>query len=135
MAVGYSFSGLTKLSSPSWLDGSALSYVLSSPLARPHFLQAWLLSHPALLTVMTFGVLAGEILFAPLACFRRVRPWIWLGMVCMHLGILLTVDFADLTLGMLLIHVITFDPDWIPKRPAHERQDRVELTYDVSRVP
>ncbi len=35
MAVGYSYSGLTKLPSPSWQDGSAVAYVLHSPLARP----------------------------------------------------------------------------------------------------
>src|SRR5262249_40266522 len=35
MAIGYSYSGYTKLVSPSWLDGSALARVLQNPLARP----------------------------------------------------------------------------------------------------
>lgn len=34
-------------------------------------------------------------------------------MVAMHLGILFVVDFADLTFGMLMIHLFTFDPDWL----------------------
>jgi predicted DCC family thiol-disulfide oxidoreductase YuxK len=34
----------------------------------------------------------------------------------MHLGILLVVDFADLSLGMVMIHLFTFDPAWLPAR-------------------
>lgn len=113
MAVGYTFSGVTKLGSPSWVDGTALYHVLESPLARPTFFREWLVSQPDLLRAMTYGVLGLEVLFAPLAAFRTFRPAIWLAMVLMHFGILVTVDFADLTMGMLLIHVITFDPAWL----------------------
>ena len=35
MAVGYTFSGVTKLPSPSWRDGTALARILDNPLARP----------------------------------------------------------------------------------------------------
>ncbi|MBV1859849.1 MAG: hypothetical protein KUG77_15665, partial [Nannocystaceae bacterium] len=38
MAVGYSYSGISKLAAPSWIDGQALYYVLSNPLARSGFL-------------------------------------------------------------------------------------------------
>ena len=48
MAAGYSYGGFTKLTSPSWLDGSALSHVLSNPLARPTLLREWLLAQPEL---------------------------------------------------------------------------------------
>ena len=34
MAAGYTFSGVAKLSSPSWIDGTALWHVLHNPLAR-----------------------------------------------------------------------------------------------------
>jgi len=36
----------------------------------------------------------------------------------MHLGILALVAFAELTLGMLLVHAFTFDPAWLPRRNA-----------------
>ena len=35
MAAGYSFSGITKIGSPSWMDGSAIARLLENPLARP----------------------------------------------------------------------------------------------------
>jgi predicted DCC family thiol-disulfide oxidoreductase YuxK len=128
LAVGYSYSGVTKLVSPSWTDGSALSAVLSNPLARPGPIRTWLLSWPpVILRVATWSALGLELLFAPLALFRRIRPWIWLAMIGLHLGLLVMVDFADLTLGMLLIHFLTFDPAWIPRRAA--RGEEV-LFYD-----
>lgn len=113
MSAGYTFSGITKLHSQSWIDGSALQYVLESALSRDNLIVDALTSMPVVLTGMSYGVLALECLFAPLAVIARFRPWLWLAMVGMHLGILATIDFADLTLGMLLIHIITFNPEWL----------------------
>jgi predicted DCC family thiol-disulfide oxidoreductase YuxK len=119
MSLGYTYGGVTKLVSPSWADGTALSQVLANPLARPGPLREVLLCVPGvLMRIATWSALALELLFAPLALFRRLRPWIWLGMVGMHVGLLLIVDFADLTFGMLVFHLLTFDPAWIPARKA-----------------
>ena len=122
MALAYSYSGYTKLVSPSWVDGSALSRVLENPLARPTFLREFLLQLPPIfLSLASWSGLALELFYAPLALFRRLRPWIWLAMVTMHLGLLAVVDFADLTLGMLFLHFFTFDPAWIAPKSASER--------------
>jgi predicted DCC family thiol-disulfide oxidoreductase YuxK len=122
MAVGYSYSGYTKLVSPSWVDGSALAHVLDNPLARPTALRELAQSLPAvLLQIATWGGLALELSFAPLALWRPLRPWLWTAMVGMHLGLFAIVDFADLTLGMLLLHLFTFDPAWLAPRAADRR--------------
>ena len=113
MAVGYSYSGITKLGSASWLDGTALSYVLNSPLARPTFLRDLLVASPLVMTVMTYATLGLEVLAAPVAIFKRARPWVWLALTGLQIGILVTIDFADLTWGMLMIHLLTFDPAWL----------------------
>ena len=114
MAVGYSYSGYTKLASPSWVNGSALSHILDNPLARPTPLRHFLLAMPPLtLRIATWSTLALELAFAPLALLRRLRPWIWTAMVGLHLALLLLVSFADLTAGMLLVHFFTFDPAWL----------------------
>src|SRR5262245_26202172 len=117
MALGYSYSGWTKLVSPSWLDGTAVARVLDSPLARPGFLREFMLSLPPwLLHLFTWGALAMELSFAPLALVRRARPWIWAALLSMHLGLIALIDFADLSLGMVFLHLFTFDPAWL--RPA-----------------
>jgi predicted DCC family thiol-disulfide oxidoreductase YuxK len=110
MASGYTYGGASKLVDLSWADGTALYGV-----------------PPVLMRLATWSALGFELLFAPLALSRRLRPWIWLAMVGMHLGLLVMVDFADLTFGMLLVHFFTFDPAWIPARkPA----DTETLFYD-----
>jgi len=119
MAIGYSYSGYTKLASPSWLDGSALARVLENPLARPTALRDLLLAlPPVILRVLTWAGLLLELSFEPLALVRKARPWIWTAMVGMHIGLLSIVSFADLTAGMLLLHLFTFDPAWLPARMA-----------------
>ncbi len=122
MALSYSYSGYTKLISPSWVDGTALSRVLDNPLARPGLLREYFLALPPIfLQLATWGGLGLELLYAPLALFRRLRPWLWLLMVMMHLGLITLIDFADLTLGMLLLHAFTFDPAWIAPKPVDQR--------------
>lgn len=119
LMVGYSYSGWVKLGSPSWLDGSALRHVLENPLARPTALRELLLALPPwILEVATWGSLGLELVAAPLALFRRTRPWIWLALVGMQLGILSMIAFADLTLGMVLVHLFVFDPSWLPAKPS-----------------
>lgn len=128
MAVGYSYSGLTKLTSPSWIDGTAITRILENPLARPGWLRETLLGlPPIILHLATWSALIAEISFAPLALFSCLRPWIWTAMLLMHLSLIALLDFADLSLGMVMIHLFTFDPAWIRRKPAsnlsaHARQ-------------
>ena len=57
-----------------------------------------------------------ELLYAPLALFRRARPWIWTAMLVLHLALMI-ID-VDLSLGMVILHFFTFDPAWIRGREA-----------------
>jgi hypothetical protein len=111
MAAGYTFSGITKMGSASWLDGSAIARLLDNPLARPGPCRDLMMLMPAILPkFLTWGTLVAEITFAPLALSPKLRPWVWWGMVLLHLGIITLLDFADLSLGMLMIHLFIHDP-------------------------
>ncbi len=119
MALGYTFSGVTKLVSLSWLDGSALTRVLDNPLARPGPARQLALEMPdVLMRAATWGALALELAFAPLALVRRARPWLWTVMLLLHLSLIALIDFADLSLGMVMLHLLTVDPGWVPPRPT-----------------
>jgi len=114
LASGYTFSGLLKLSSPSWIDGSALMQLMHNPLARPGIVRDLMLHLPEnFLSVLTWATLILEIAFLPLAYFKGMRSYLWAAMVLMHLGIMATVDFSDLSLGMLMVHLFTFQRSWI----------------------
>jgi len=130
LAAGYSYSGYTKLVSPSWLDGSAFVYVLESPLARGGDIGDLILALPKSVHAgLTWGVLGLELLFLPLALLARVRPILWLSMLLMHFGLITLIDFADLSLGMVMIHLFTFDPAWVP---AFKHGPVETLFYDGS---
>jgi len=121
LAIGYTYSGVMTLGSPSWVDGTALWHVLESPIARDVPWRAWLVSCPGALKVLTWGTLALEIAAAPLALTHRTRAWSWFAFMGLHAGILLTVSFTDLTLGMVMIHLVTFDPRWVTQDHTGDR--------------
>lgn len=126
LALSYSYSGYTKLLSPSWVAGDNIAYVLQNPLARPWFLRDFFLWLPPIfLTALTWTVLYVELLFAPIVLWPKARPWMWLAMLFIQFGFLFLLNFADLTIGMLLFHLFTFDPAWIRVR----RFEREEILY------
>jgi predicted DCC family thiol-disulfide oxidoreductase YuxK/uncharacterized membrane protein YphA (DoxX/SURF4 family) len=119
--LAYSASGIDKLGSPSWVDGSALDHLLHNPLARDWFLRDLLLKLPfGLISLLTWFTLALEIGFCVLCIFRKTRLWAWILIMLMHLGILSVVSFADLTFGMMMVHFFTFDPRWFGENPQKE---------------
>ena len=123
LALAYSYSGYTKLLSPSWVSGDAIAYVLDNPLARDNAVRDLFLALPGdALRVLTWSLMAVELLFAPLALVRKARPVLWVAMLVAQVGFLCLLNFADLTIPMLLFHMLTFDPAWVPGN-APERRD------------
>ena len=90
-------------------------------------LRRWQSGGAGLLIVALLGALALELLFLPLALVSRARPWLWGLMLLMHLGLMVVIDFVDLSFGMLVLHLFTFDPAWIA--PAG-RGARETVFYD-----
>lgn len=85
--------------------------------ARPQVFREWALAAPAfVLQSLTWLVLAIELLFAPLALSPRLRPWLWTLMLFAQVGFLTFLNFADLTVPMLLVHLLTFDHAWLAHR-------------------
>lgn len=82
LAVGYGYSGYTKLVNPRWHTGMGVALV-------------------------------SELAFAPLALLPRVRPWLWALMLFVYWPLIALIDFADWNFGLLMIHLLAFDPGWI----------------------
>jgi predicted DCC family thiol-disulfide oxidoreductase YuxK len=122
LAVGYTLSGIHKLSSPSWVDGTAILRLTENPISRPTIFSGLMAGMPVwFLKINAWFALFLEVSFAFFAIFKRTRPWIWFLLVGMHLNIMLVVDFVDLTFGMILIHLFTFDQRWVPPVIKQER--------------
>lgn len=112
-SLSYSLSGWAKLESPLWRDGSALSYILTHPMSRDWLPTRLLTDFPALLSLATWGSLAAELLCLPLALWSRTRALIWLVLTAMHLGIALLISLGEITVALLIFHVLLFDPRWL----------------------
>lgn len=123
LMAGYTYSGLMKVTAPSWVNGDAMGMLIANPLARDWFVRDLMLFLPEpMLRGMTWLALLGEILALPLCLFRKGRLAAWTWMLAMHLGIVAVVDFADLTLAMILVHLFVFDPAWLPAREPGARR-------------
>lgn len=117
LALSYSYSGYTKLLSPGWVAGDTVGLVLHNPLARDWFIRDLFLTLPDIaLQAITWFILLVELLFAPLYLLRSLRFGLWFAMSGVQFGFLLLLSFPDLTIPMLLFHLLTFDPRWLPAR-------------------
>ena len=117
LGVSYSVSGFVKAAGPSWIDGTAIRQTLEWTWARDWWLNDFFLDGPHwITTALTYGTLALELFYAPCSLSRILRPVVWAAMVLMHLNILMLIDIVDLTTGVLLIHLFTFDSRWIKRR-------------------
>jgi len=122
LALSHSISGLDKLQSLAWREGEALRLVADMHWARPGLVRSALLSLPdAAIHALTWAALGAELFFAPLAAWRWTRPLAWAGGAGLHLGLLVLMDFAELSLGMLLFFFFTFDARWLARRHSKPR--------------
>jgi hypothetical protein len=122
LAASYSYSGYTKLLTPSWVSGDTVWYVLQNPLARDHLVRELLLwLGEDIARALTWTILWVELLFAPLVLFKSLTPVLWGTVLAVQIGFLVLLNFADLTIPMLLSHLLTFDPAWI--KPTVSRSD------------
>ena len=91
------------------------------PLARPGIIRDAPLRVPRVwLQIATWTSLAAELIFLPMSLGLTTRKVAWLAMSGLQIAILCVVNFADLTLAMLLAHLFTFDPRWLPLSAAHD---------------
>ncbi len=119
VGIGYTISGFHKFESPSWQDGTAIHRLLDNPLARDGMLRELMIATPLFVfKIKNYFSLALEMLFLPLIFFQRTRLVAWVAVIGMHFGILTLVNFTDLTLGVVLFHLFTFDSCWIPAKKS-----------------
>lgn len=107
--LAYSYSGYTKLVSPSWQSGQAVGWMLNGPIGLDNPLARFVSGLPdGMLHLATWGVVAIELL-APLALWLPVRRVWWALVLGMHLGLVCLVDIQDISWGMVVVHLALLD--------------------------
>lgn len=127
VGLSYTASGIHKLQCETWRNGTALFYILSGPLSRQNILTDFILTSPLLIKTLTYSSLFLEISSLFIGIFYRCRKWYWLSFTLFHIGILLCINFSDLSIGMIVIHLFNFDLNWLsPLIPVFQFDDKIK---------
>lgn len=119
LAVSYTNSGVLKALSPGWLEGSALGKVALSEVNSYGWTIHIAKAAPWLFTGLNWVVLGIEALAILFIWKSGMRKYFWCASVLMHIGILLMMQFAQVSLGMLVFHLFLFDPKWLKEFKTH----------------
>jgi hypothetical protein len=90
LSLIYFLSAFFKCGGKAWMDGTALHWILTNPESRRFTFG--LPQYPLVINALTYGALLTEFCLAFLLWSRAARPWILLGGLGLHLGIMLTVN-------------------------------------------
>lgn len=123
----YTVSGLLKLASPSWVDGTAFGYSIQVIYGRDSWLNELIIhSSETAISFFTYSALFAEIFCLPLSLHRLTRPIIWLAITLMNASLLLLLTIEDISLGLLIVQFFLFDPRWLSflKRQPYEHIER-----------
>lgn len=112
LCVSYSASGLSKMISPLWQNGTAIEYMLSSTFTSRFVvpLDSTYLDLP--LRIVAWSTLFLEALALPLMFFNYGRMIIWGGMTMVHIGAAILTPLTELSVATLIFHVFVFDSRW-----------------------
>jgi hypothetical protein len=131
LCIVYLVSGISKLMGAAWLNGTATWMTMAnyefSPMSNPiymallHFLARHRLLWELVMTVGTYFTLAFEVSFAFLIWNPRLRGFIVIGAVFLHLGIAICMGLTTFSI-MMLIFLCSF----LPAQTIHELVDWVQ---------
>lgn len=114
VTLGYTASGLHKFFfSPLWREGRALTYVFDYPATRSETLAQLYFGLPLLIQkIVNWSVIIVEGFFFLALFIPKGRKTLWILNSLMHLGILITLKFASLSIVMLIIHAFMIEDGW-----------------------
>jgi hypothetical protein len=116
LSILYLFGLWVKLQGTTWNNGTAVSYATRiSDLSR--FPMPTFLTHSMLMAnILTYGTLALELSLAILVWNRRLRPWVLVAGVCLHVGIEYSIRVGFFSLAILTLYLSFLDPAWAQAR-------------------
>jgi Vitamin K-dependent gamma-carboxylase len=110
LSVVYLFAVWTKVQGTTWNAGTAVSYALRitdiSRFPVPHFLS----TSPLFSNVFSYGTLVIELSLAILVWNRKLRPWVLLAGLSLHLGIEYSIRVGFYGLAVTSLYILFVAP-------------------------
>jgi hypothetical protein len=102
IALIYLVTGLVKIHTQPWQDGSAVYYSLHVGNVLKGQAPSWVLGQRAILVAMNYGTLAIELTAPFMFFYRPLRNWAFVGCAAMHTGIdvLMSIRFFSMAMYM-----------------------------------
>jgi hypothetical protein len=103
----YFDTAVLKCNGATWLNGTALHFVLNNPEVGRFSLEP-LSQYPIAINVLSYAAVLVEFCLAFLLWFRPTRPWVALAGIGLHVGVLLTVNvplFGELMTACYLTYL------------------------------
>ncbi len=100
-----------KAGGETWRDGTAISYALRIENFQRFPLPDALLTSELMSNVFTFGTLALELSLGLLVWNRRLRPWVLLAGVGLHLGIDYAIRVGFFSYAILVLYLAFIPPE------------------------
>jgi hypothetical protein len=110
LCIIYGYTGMEKLKGQPWWDGTALWNVMgNTQLALMDF--SFLMNFPLLIIIGTYFTVVFEVYFPALIWPKKIRPWVLLAGVALHVGIALTMGLVFFSAVMLSAYVLFLEGD------------------------
>jgi hypothetical protein len=109
LVIIYFFAAVSKVQSPSWLNGTELLGILNFQYATFNF--SWLVNHPYIVNFLTYGTIATEFAAAFWLWTKASRPWVLFAVICMHLGILIAMQVTYFSEVMISCVILFAEPE------------------------
>ena len=117
LALSYLLAGHSLTFGPQSVPGVFLLDLFPDPYLRDYVSPDFLgLLPPFLVEALELKAMLVGYLFVLFVMFDRVRVWFWCALFATQLCIAFLVDFAGVSIVLLLLHLFAFDPGWIRSR-------------------
>jgi Vitamin K-dependent gamma-carboxylase len=128
ISVGYLFSVTGKLATPQWRDGTAVAYALRIDDVHRLTTPAFFTQSSTITMLLTYGTLAIEIALAVLIWNRRLRPWVLVLGVALHLGIDSSIMVGFFSYAMLASYLCFIPGDTASRYVLSARDAAADLS-------
>jgi uncharacterized membrane protein YphA (DoxX/SURF4 family) len=136
VSILYLFAVWEKVRGTTWNDGTAVSYAFRIEDLERFPVPGFLTDAVVLVNLLTYGTLAVELALAILVWNGKLRPWVLLLGVSLHLGIDYAVRVGFFSFAALVAYVAFLPPEtvssWVYR--LRDRMARGRLAWLVPRV-
>jgi hypothetical protein len=108
----YMIASISKLGDTNWVIGTALYFVALNEEYSLEFFKSFALLFPSILKFLTWLVLGFQLIFPILVWSKKIKPYLFLFGIVMHLSIAILMGIPDFGLIMLVMYLLFCSEPW-----------------------